>query len=244
MFHKIMIANRGEIAVRIIRTCREMGIGTVVVYSDADADALYVKLADEAHHIGPADATQSYLNVERILEVAMRSRVDALHPGYGFLAENPDFVEMCERHGITFIGPPSESMYKVKPKHRARQLMKMLNIPVVPGSDEPLTASTNAGIAHAREIAEEVGYPVIVKPSGGGGGIGMMVANDKNELVEATQYVEAIGKKSLRRAVVLHRKIADGSKARGSPGAGRQVRQCDTSRLQRLLHSAEIPEVD
>jgi acetyl/propionyl-CoA carboxylase alpha subunit len=125
----------------------------------------------------------------------MRSRVDALHPGYGFLSENPDFAEMCERHGITFIGPPSESMYKVKPKHRARQLMKMLNIPVVPGSDEPLTASTNAGIAHAQEIAEEVGYPIIVKPSGGGGGIGMAVAEDKNGLVEAMEYVEAIGKK-------------------------------------------------
>ncbi|MBM3174005.1 MAG: ATP-grasp domain-containing protein [Chloroflexi bacterium] len=195
MFHKIMIANRGEIAVRIIRTCREMGIRAVVVYSDADANALYVKLADEAYPIGPPDATQSYLNVERILEVAMRSKADALHPGYGFLSENPEFAEMCERHGITFIGPPSESMYRVKPKHRARQLMKMLNIPVVPGSDEALIASTNAGLARAGEIAEEVGYPVIVKPAGGGGGIGMAVASSKDELAEATEYVETIGRK-------------------------------------------------
>lgn len=195
MFHRIMIANRGEIAVRIIRTCREMGIRTVVVYSDVDANALYVKLADEAHSIGPADASQSYLNVERILEVAMRSRVDALHPGYGFLAENPDFVEMCEKHGITFIGPPSEAMRQVKPKHRARQLMRMLNIPIVPGCDEPLMNGTKNKFAEVAEVADDLGYPVMVKPSGGGGGIGMVVAHNKDELTKAITFVEDMGRK-------------------------------------------------
>ena len=133
MFNKILIANRGEIAVRIIRTCKEMGIRTVAVYSDADADSLHVKLADEAYAIGPAETEQSYLNAEKILEVAQRSEAEALHPGYGFLAENPEFVEMCEQRGLTFIGPPSQSMNKVKPKHSARQLMSSAQYPDRPG---------------------------------------------------------------------------------------------------------------
>lgn len=195
MFHKIMIANRGEIAVRIIRTCKEMGIRTVAVYSDVDANSLHVKLADEAYPIGPAEAAQSYLNMERILEVAMRSKADALHPGYGFLAENPEFAEMCEKHRIVFIGPPSECMYKVKPKHRARQLMKMLNIPVTPGSDEPITDSTSKRFAKIEQVAESIGYPVIVKPSGGGGGIGMVVARSREDLRDAVRFVEERGRK-------------------------------------------------
>jgi acetyl-CoA carboxylase biotin carboxylase subunit len=195
MFHKIMIANRGEIAVRIIRTCKEMGITTVVVYSDVDAHSLYVNLADEAYPIGPAESMQSYLDMERILEVAMRSRAEALHPGYGFLAENPEFAEMCEKHGIVFIGPPSECMYKVKPKHRARQLMRILNIPIVPGSDEPLMNSTSAKFSEVEQVTESIGYPVIVKPSGGGGGIGMIVANNKEELRDAVRFVEERGRK-------------------------------------------------
>jgi acetyl-CoA carboxylase biotin carboxylase subunit len=195
MFQKIIIANRGEIAVRIIRTCKEMGIGTVAVYSDVDANSLHVELADEAYPIGPAEAEQSYLNMERILEVAMRSKAEALHPGYGFLAENPEFAEMCEKRGITFIGPPSECMYKVKPKHRARQLMKMLNIPVVPGSDEPLTDSTSARFSKIEQVAESIGYPVIIKPSGGGGGIGIFVARSREELGDAVRFVEDRGRK-------------------------------------------------
>ena len=196
MFHKIMIPNRGEIAVRIIRTCKEMGISTVVVYSDVDAESLHVKLADEAYHIGPADAAQSYLNTEKLLEVAIRSKAEALHPGYGFLAENPEFAEACEKHGIVFIGPTSECMYKVKPKHRARQLMRMLNIPVVPGSDEPFKDITKARFAEVEEAAESIGYPVIIKPSGGGGGIGMVTAKNKAELVDAVRFVEERGRKA------------------------------------------------
>jgi acetyl-CoA carboxylase biotin carboxylase subunit len=195
MFHKIMIANRGEIAVRIIRTCKEMGIRTVAVYSDVDAESLHVKLADEAYPIGPAEAAQSYLNMERILEVAMQSKAEALHPGYGFLAENPEFAEMCEKHRVVFIGPPSECMRKVKPKHRARQLMKMLNIPVTPGSDEPITDSTKKKFAEIEQVAESIGYPVIVKPSGGGGGIGMFVARSREDLGDAVRFVEERGRK-------------------------------------------------
>ena len=196
MFRKILIPNRGEIAVRIIRTCREMGINSVVVYSDADVDSLHVKLADEAYHIGPADATKSYLNTEKILAIAMRSRADALHPGYGFLAENPAFAEMCEKQGVVFIGPPSESMYKVKPKHRARQLMKVLNIPIIPGSDEPFSGSSASVVSEVEQVAESIGYPVIIKPSGGGGGIGMVVAGNKEELEGAVRFVKERGRKA------------------------------------------------
>ena len=196
MFRKIMIPNRGEIAVRIIRTCKEMGIGTVVVYSDVDADSLHVKLADEAYPIGAAEATKSYLNTEKIIEVAIRSKADALHPGYGFLAENPEFAETCEKQGIVFIGPTSEVMYKVKPKHRARQLMRMLNIPIIPGSDEPFSGASNATVAEVEQVAEEIGYPIIIKPSGGGGGIGMVVAKNKEELEGAVRFVKERGKKA------------------------------------------------
>ena len=162
MFKKILIANRGEIAVRIIRTCREIGIGTVAVYSEADIDSLHVKLADEAYTIGPAQTEHSYLNAEKILEIARLSKADAIHPGYGFLAENPEFVEMCEQRGLTFIGPPSEAMYKVKPKHAARNLMKLLNIPVVPGYDQVLLNSTFEGFQQVQEVAKSIGYPFTI----------------------------------------------------------------------------------
>jgi len=214
MFKKILIANRGEIAVRIMRTCKDMGIRTVAIYSDADTDSLHVRLADEAYPVGPAEAIQSYLNTEKILEIAKRSEAEAIHPGYGFLAENPEFAEMCEQQGITFIGPPSLCMYRVKPKNHARQLMKMLNIPVVPGSDEPLTYlspaiwrihggggyeplldSSAERFAQLEEVAESIGYPVIVKPAGGGGGIGMATARDREELANAVHDVEERGKR-------------------------------------------------
>lgn len=193
MFKKILIANRGEIAVRVIRTCKEMGIHTVAIYSDADAHALHVRLADEAYSVGPVQLAQSYLNMGKILDVARRSDAEAIHPGYGFLAENPEFVEMCEGQGITFIGPPSHCMYRVKPKDRSRQLMKMLNIPVVPGSNEPLMNSKASRLAQVEEVAETVGYPVILKPSGGGGGIGMVTAESRAELIDAVHSVEQRG---------------------------------------------------
>jgi acetyl-CoA carboxylase biotin carboxylase subunit len=195
LFNKILVANRGEIAVRIIRTCKEMSIGTVAVYSDIDADSLHVRLSDEAYPIGPAETLHSYLNAEKILEVANRSGAEALHPGYGFLAENPEFVEMCEQRGLTFIGPPSQAMYQVKPKHAARRLMNVLNIPVVPGYDETLMDSTSERFQQVQKVADDIGYPVVIKPSGGGGGIGMMIARNREELKNSVQSVEGRGRK-------------------------------------------------
>jgi len=195
MFRKILIANRGEIAVRIMRTCKEMGIFTVAIYSDADANSLHVKLADEASSIGPGDPVQSYLDMGKILKVANRTQADAIHPGYGFLAENPEFVQMCERQGLTFIGPSSECMQWVKPKHRARDLMRMLNIPVVPGYDNVLINATHGKLAQIEEVADSIGYPLIVKPSGGGGGIGMAIARTKEELQKVVVSVEETGQR-------------------------------------------------
>jgi acetyl/propionyl-CoA carboxylase alpha subunit len=167
----------------------------VAVYSDVDAKSLHVKLADEAYHIGSAEAVHSYLNKEKILEVAVKSRAEALHPGYGFLSENPDFVEMCGKYGVTFIGPPAKCMQKAKPKHNARELMKRIKIPVVPGCDETLTNSTSGRLSQIQDVAESIGYPVIVKPSGGGGGIGMIIARNRQELIGAISSVEERGKK-------------------------------------------------
>jgi acetyl/propionyl-CoA carboxylase alpha subunit len=170
-----------------------MGVRTVAVYSDADAGALHTRLADEAYPIGPSDAAQSYLNMQKILEVAARTQAEAVHPGYGFLAENPEFVEMCEKQGLTFIGPSADCMHQVKPKHRARDLMRALNIPVVRGYDEILTDFTSSRLAHIEEVAETLGYPVILKPSGGGGGIGMTIARSRDGLKKAVSSVEQKG---------------------------------------------------
>jgi acetyl-CoA carboxylase biotin carboxylase subunit len=195
MFKKILIANRGETAVRIIRTCKEMGIGTVAIYSDVDADCLHVKLADEAYEIEKEEAIKSYLNTEKILLVAERCQAEAIHPGYGFLAENPEFVEECEERGITFIGPPAECMHKAKPKQNARQLMRRIKIPVVPGYDETLMNSTTGGFAKVQEVVDSIGYPVVIKPSGGAGGIGITVARNPEELTKAIQFVEDKGRR-------------------------------------------------
>ncbi|MBP1711162.1 MAG: acetyl-CoA carboxylase biotin carboxylase subunit, partial [Deltaproteobacteria bacterium] len=195
-FQKILIASRGEIAVRIIRTCKDMSIRTVAVFSQADADALHVRLADETYEIGPPEAAESYLNFEKIVAVAKQSGADAIHPGYGFLSENPEFVELCEKENIIFIGPSSQCMFKAKPKNRARQLMKMINIPVTPGCDDAITSGPEEGIQRAKTIAAEIGYPVIVKPSGGGGGIGIMIARNEDELSKAIAGAETRGRKA------------------------------------------------
>ncbi|MFQ6111284.1 MAG: biotin carboxylase N-terminal domain-containing protein, partial [Nitrospinota bacterium] len=192
MFKKILIANRGEIAVRVIRTCREMGIRTVAVYSDVDADSLHVRLADEAFPLGAPEATHSYLNSEKILEIAERSDAEAIHPGYGFLAENPEFVEACEGRGIVFIGPPSRSMRKAKPKHEARNLVRTIGVPVTPGSENAIEIHKDE-ITNISKIAEEIGYPLIVKPIGAGGGIGMRVVRDREELLTAAKYAQNRG---------------------------------------------------
>ncbi len=180
MFKKILVANRGEIAVRIIRSCREMNIRTVAVYSEADRDALHVQMADEAVCIGAPQPSRSYLNIPNIISAAVSRGAEAIHPGYGFLAENPYFAEICETSGIVFIGPPASAIESMGAKARARELMAAAGVPVVPGSPGLLTKDSKIA-----DIAGDIGYPVIVKASAGGGGRGMRIANDQTELEKA-----------------------------------------------------------
>lgn len=173
MFQKILIANRGEIAVRIIRACREMGMKTVAVYSEADADALHTQLADEAVCIGPAASSESYLNPERILSATIASKAEAIHPGFGFLSENPKFVEMCEKCHVAFIGPSAEIIQKMGNKSEARATMIKAGVPVVPGTKKPVY-----DVDTALKEAKKIGFPVMIKASSGGGGKGMRVAEN------------------------------------------------------------------
>lgn len=182
---KILIANRGEIAVRIIRACREMGIETVAVYSEADAEALHTKLADEAVCIGPAPSSQSYLSMENIISATVVSGADAIHPGFGFLSENSKFAELCEQCGITFIGPPANVIAKLGNKQEARNTMEAAGVPVIPGSKEPV-CEVHTGLLLAREI----GYPVIIKAALGGGGKGMRVAYSEEEFTQSFQNAQ------------------------------------------------------
>lgn len=177
MFKKILIANRGEIAVRVIRACREMGIETVAVYSEADSEALHVRMADEAYLVGKPPSNESYLRWEKILEVAKESGAEAIHPGYGFLSENADFVRNVEKAGITFIGPPPEVMEGMGGKISARQIAIDAGVPVVPGNNKPLES-----VEEALEVAVEYGFPVMLKAAAGGGGKGMRLVHDETEL--------------------------------------------------------------
>ncbi|MGH3645778.1 MAG: acetyl-CoA carboxylase biotin carboxylase subunit [Micromonosporaceae bacterium] len=186
MFKKVLIANRGEIALRIVRTCRELGIRTVVVHSTADRDSAAVRLADQAVQIGPTPAKRSYLNAAAILETAVRTGTDAIHPGYGFLSEDPDFAEMCASHGIAFIGPPPDVMSQLSDKAVARDIMTEAGLPVLPGSREAVNA-----LADAQEIADQTGYPVILKAAAGGGGKGMQVVRDRRDLPRAYRECRA-----------------------------------------------------
>ncbi|MGE5798020.1 MAG: acetyl/propionyl/methylcrotonyl-CoA carboxylase subunit alpha [Ignavibacteria bacterium] len=180
MFKKILIANRGEIAVRIIRSCSELGIKTAAVYSEADRKSLHVRLADEAFYIGPAQSSQSYLNKEKLITLAKEINADAIHPGYGFLSENPDFIKMAEAEKITFIGPSSRSVSLMGNKIAARNLMKRNGILIVPGTINPVTSE-----AEGKKAAEEIGYPVILKAAAGGGGKGMKKVFSKKEFLPA-----------------------------------------------------------
>ncbi len=185
MFKKILIANRGEIAVRIIRACRELGISTVAIYSETDKDALHVKISDEAYCIGKTFVKDSYLNVQNILSVAIHAKVDAIHPGYGFLSENTNFAQMCEEFGIKFIGPCPEIISLMGDKSNARDTMKRAGVPTVPGTDGEIQ-----NIDEAIAIAKEIGYPVIVKASAGGGGKGMRVVNSEDELISSIETAQ------------------------------------------------------
>ncbi len=182
MFKKILIANRGEIACRVIRACREMRIPAVAVYSDVDRDALHVRMADEAYHVGPAPSSESYLRWERILKVAKSSGAEAIHPGYGFLSENAEFVRNVKAAGLTFIGPSPEAMEAMGGKMSARRIAIAAGVPVVPGTTDPLQSFNEA-----RETAEKFGYPIMLKASAGGGGKGMRLVNDETELKSALE---------------------------------------------------------
>jgi acetyl-CoA carboxylase biotin carboxylase subunit len=180
MFHKILIANRGEIAVRVMRTCREMGIRTVAVYSDVDRKSLHVRYADQAFHIGPAPSTESYLRIDRLLDAAQRSGAEAIHPGYGFLAENPEFARACADAGVVFIGPPVAAMEMMGSKTASRRALIEAGLPVVPGTDRNLE-----GLEEAYRVADKMGYPVMLKASSGGGGKGLRLVNSQAELESA-----------------------------------------------------------
>ena len=189
MFQKVLVANRGEIAVRIIRALRELGIKTVAVYSEADREALHTQLADEAVCIGPAPSSASYLNMEQILSACLATGAEAIHPGFGFLSENSRFVELCEKCNITFIGPSAEVINRMGNKSEARKTMEAAGVPVIPGTKEPVYTCEEA-----KEAAAKIGYPIMIKASSGGGGKGMRVAENEEEFEEKfrTAQLESI----------------------------------------------------
>ncbi|HWO54801.1 MAG TPA: acetyl-CoA carboxylase biotin carboxylase subunit [Paenibacillus cookii] len=206
-FQKILIANRGEIAVRIIRACRELGISTVAVYSEADKDALHVRLADEAYCIGPTTSKDSYLNITNIMSVATLTECDAVHPGYGFLAENADFAEICESCNITFIGPSADAINKMGDKSVAKQTMKAAGVPVIPGSDGLVE-----NIEEAVMIGRDIGYPLIIKATAGGGGKGIRIAEDEEALIKQITAAQQEAQKAFGNAGVYLEKFLTGMK--------------------------------
>ncbi len=204
MFKKILIANRGEIAVRVIRACREMGIVPVAVYSDVDRAALHVRKADEAYHIGPATASESYLNTSKLIEVARKSGAEAVHPGYGFLSENPSFNRACREAGIKFIGPTPEAMELMGSKTRARQTMEKAGVPFVPGTTKGLDS-----LEQAREVAAKIGYPVMLKAAGGGGGKGMRAVRAPEGLASALEQAKSEAMRSFKDDEVYIEKLIE-----------------------------------
>lgn len=206
-FHKILIANRGEIAVRIIRACRELGIATVAVYSEADREALHVRLADEAYCIGPTASKASYLNFANLMSVATLTECDAVHPGYGFLAENADFAEICESCGITFIGPSADAIERMGDKSVAKQTMTDAGVPVIPGSDGLVE-----DLEQALMIARDIGYPVIIKATAGGGGKGIRIAEDDDALIKQMTAAEQEAGKAFGNSGVYLEKYLTGMK--------------------------------
>ncbi|WP_240413987.1 acetyl-CoA carboxylase biotin carboxylase subunit [Paenibacillus periandrae] len=206
-FQKILIANRGEIAVRIIRACHELGISTVAVYSEADRESLHVRLADEAYCIGPTLSKDSYLNLTNIMSVATLTETDAIHPGYGFLAENADFAEICESCNITFIGPSPDAINRMGDKAVAKLTMKQADVPIIPGSDGLVE-----DLDDALRIAKEIGYPVIIKATAGGGGKGIRIADDEEMLISQITNAQQEAQKAFGNAGVYLEKYLTGMK--------------------------------
>ena len=248
MFGKVLVANRGEIAIRVIRALDELGIGSVAVYSEADRDALHVRRAGEAYLLGPGPAAQSYLAVDRLLDAIERSGAEAVHPGYGFLAENAAFARALEEAGITFIGPPATAIEAMGSKTRARELMRAAGVPIVPGTTEPVD-----GVEAAAPIAEEIGYPIAVKAAGGGGGKGFRVAQEPGELEAALAGAAREGEKFFSDPTVyLERYLPDPRHVEvqvlaDAHGAVVHLGERDCSiqrRHQKLIEEAPAPLVD
>ncbi len=249
MFSKVLIANRGEIAVRVVRACEELGIATVAVYSELDRDALHVKRADEAYLLGPGPASESYLNIKKIIEVINQCGAEAVHPGYGFLAENAAFAKALEDNGTVFIGPPASAIEAMGSKTRARELMQEAGVPIVPGTTEPVET-----IEDAREIIDEtIGYPVAVKAAGGGGGKGFRVALSEDKLKDAFEGAAREGEKFFGDATVyLERYLPDPRHVEVQVMAdthGNVIhlgeRDCSLQRRhQKLVEEAPAPAVD
>jgi acetyl-CoA/propionyl-CoA/long-chain acyl-CoA carboxylase, biotin carboxylase, biotin carboxyl carrier protein len=249
MFEKVLVANRGEIAIRVFRTLREMGIASVAVYSELDRDALHVASADEAYLLGGPTAAESYLKVDRILEVCRESGAEAVHPGYGFLAENAAFAQACEDAGITFIGPPAAAIEAMGSKTRARELMQAAGVPIVPGTTKPVATVEDA----LKVIDKEIGYPVAVKAAGGGGGKGFRVALDEAELEAAFEGAAREGEKFFSDATVyLERYLPDPRHVEVQVLADRHgnvihlgERDCSVQRRhQKLIEESPAPAVD
>src|SRR5689334_10015451 len=248
MFAKVLVANRGEIAVRVIRALDELGIASVAVYSEADRDAQHVKRAGEAFLLGPGPATESYLKVDKLLEVIERSGAEAVHPGYGFLAENAAFARALEDAGITFIGPPASAIEAMGSKTRARELMQKAGVPIVPGTTEPVES-----VEDARRIAEDIGYPIAVKAAGGGGGKGFRVALEPDKLEEAFDGAAREGEKFFSDATVyLERYLPDPRHVEVQVLADKHgnvvhlgERDCSIQRRhQKLIEESPAPQVD
>src|SRR5437879_8360969 len=248
MFEKVLIANRGEIALRIQRACRDMGIKTVVVHSEADSDSKYVKLADESVCIGPAASSASYLNIPAIISAAEVTDAEAIHPGYGFLSENPDFAERVDKSGFTFIGPTAETIRLMGDKISAKQVMEKAGVPCVPGSDGSLPDAPE----EALKIARKIGYPVIVKSAGGGGGRGMRVVHTEAALKSAISVTRAEAGAAFGNATVYLEKylenprhievqvLADGHKNVVHLGE----RDCSMQRRhQKIMEEAPAPDL-
>src|SRR5919202_2458310 len=249
MFEKVLVANRGEIAIRVMRTLREMGIASVAVYSEADREALHVRRADEAYLLGPGPAAESYLKIDKLIEVAKESGAEAIHPGYGFLAENPNLARACDEAGIVWIGPPAKAIEAMGSKTGAREIMKEAGIPIIPGTTDPVP-----DLEAAKKIIDEsIGYPVAIKAVGGGGGKGFRVALSEDELQGAFEGASREGEKFFSDATVyLERYLPDPRHVEvqvlaDAHGAVVHLGERDCSiqrRHQKLIEEAPAPMVD
>ena len=244
----ILIANRGEIALRVIRACKELGIRSVAIYSDEDVRAVHVKRADEAYHIGPAAPAQSYLNMNKIIEAAKQAGVDAIHPGYGFLSENEVFSETCEKNGIIFIGPKAKAMEVTGDKMKCKAVMKQAKVPTVPGSDGIVD-----DVEKAADIAHQAGYPVLLKSAFGGGGRGIRLAKDEKQLRQEFEMASAESRAAFGKAALFVEKYLQRIRhiefqlIRDSHGNGRHLfeRECSIQRRhQKLIEMSPSPVVD